>query len=442
MVSFATLILFLVTGIYPVEVMVDQSVAVVEIQLDGEVVGRLTDDPWRLEVDFGQPLQPHELVAVAKDAQGRELSRARQMVNLPRPPAEVALSLEKGSDGRYRSARAAWEVVGDREVDGVQALFDGSPLSVTGAGRIELPSYDPDVLHYLVVQVRFEGDVQAEAAVAVGGHFGESHTTEITSVAVELRNGHEELPAGSLDGWFRKNGRPLNVVAAENSPAGILLVLDRSSEAWRRVLGVKLGTRRAFVGPAKTRDGVRPDDAVHLMDTVPRLDDRHPDRGAWLFPVSQDLARYRRGRGITWTLTDPGFGDRNPGRPRPAQAVATAALHAAGLGRSRTVVLVVGSTVADYSLYDPDNVLRYLETLQVPFLLWTLGDEVDPSFASFAGKWDGATDISDPDGLFAAVDELRTLLDRQRIVWVEGRHLPQRIELSDDARQIIEFAGR
>lgn len=439
MVSFATLILALVTGVVPVEVLVDGPVASVEMRLDGDVVGRLHSEPWRLEVDFGDALQPHELVAVARDARGRELSRARQMVNLPRSPAEVTLSLQRGPDGRYRSARVSWEAVGDARVIETRALFDGSPLPLASPRRIELPPYDPGRPHHLVAQVRFAGNLQAEAAVAVGGRFGDTAHSEITSLAVELRDGHDELPAGSLVGWFRKRGRPLGLTAVDRPPTAILLVRDRSSEARLTVLSHELRRWHVRFGRGRTRDGVRRDDAVYLLDTVPRLADRGQRPTLWLFPLSPDLARYRRHRGVTRVLSELRFRERNAGAPRPAQAVATAGVRAAGLGRPRVVVLVVGPTAVDSSLYGPDIVLEYLETLQVPFRLWFVGDE--PA-ASLAEAWGEAVSITDTDDLRAALADLRTLLDRQRIVWVEGKHLPQEIELSAPAKEVIRFAGR
>lgn len=439
MVSFATLILTLVAGVHPVEVMVDRSVDVVEIRLDGEVVGHLAGEPWRLEVDFGDTLQPHELVAVARDAGGRELSRARQMVNLPRRRAEMTLSLDKGPDGRYRTARAAWESVEDLEVEELRALFDGSPVEVAPSGHIQLPSYDPDVLHHLVAQVRFEGDLQAESAVSLGGRYGETSYTELTSIAVELREGYDELPpARSLGGWFRLRGHALTVMAVDRPPASVLLVRDRSAEAHLPLLAGRMKDRKKALRGAGVRDGLKRDDTVHLVDTVPTVENRDRDQDTWLFPMSPDLARYRRGRGVVSTLTTLKLGGRRPGKPRLGHAVATTALQAASLGSPRAVVLVLGPTAADDGFHHPRNVLGYLETLQVPFFLWSVGGGDSP----LTQEWGGATDISYPDNLLAALGELRAVLDRQRIIWVEGQHLPQQIELSASAQDHVELAGR
>jgi len=94
MVTFLTLFLWLMTGVHQVEVSVDSSVVSVEIVLDGRKVGVATAPTWSFDCDFGEKPRPHELVAVAFDADGIETGRARQFVNLPRPDAEVEIVLE------------------------------------------------------------------------------------------------------------------------------------------------------------------------------------------------------------------------------------------------------------------------------------------------------------------------------------------------------------
>ena len=40
-------------------------------------------------------LAPHELTAVARDAEGRELARDTQLVNVPRPQAEIGVMFRR-----------------------------------------------------------------------------------------------------------------------------------------------------------------------------------------------------------------------------------------------------------------------------------------------------------------------------------------------------------
>ena len=53
MIEFATLFLSLVTGIHPVEVVVTDPVVSVEIVLDGQTVGVIEGEPWRINCNFG-----------------------------------------------------------------------------------------------------------------------------------------------------------------------------------------------------------------------------------------------------------------------------------------------------------------------------------------------------------------------------------------------------
>lgn len=45
--------------------------------------------PWSAQVDFGPELTPQALVVIGFDANGVEIARASQSLNLPRPVAEV-----------------------------------------------------------------------------------------------------------------------------------------------------------------------------------------------------------------------------------------------------------------------------------------------------------------------------------------------------------------
>jgi hypothetical protein len=122
----------------------------------------------------------------------------------------------------------------------------------------------------------------------------------------------------------------------------------------------------------------------------------------------------------------------NTERPRRfADAVALAGLRAFGGYSRRAVVLVLGSDVSDESLYKPGAVRRYLELLRVPLFVWSLAPPEKRSRA-FA-DWGEIADVSSMNGLEHAVDKLHDELEHQSIVWLEGRHLPQDIELTGAA---------
>jgi hypothetical protein len=132
--------------------------------------------------------------------------------------------------------------------------------------------------------------------------------------------------------------------------------------------------------------------------------------------------------GPPWTLLlSFGVESAVPGPDRLADAVAVAGLKAAELGHRRAVVLLLGAAPGD----DPSQITRpqarrYLERLRVPFEVWSLGGED-------AGPWGRARDVSTLNKLALAVRALARDLDRQRIVWVDGVHLPQEIALAPRA---------
>ena len=132
MIAFLTVFLGLMHGVRPVQVVFGESVASVAFQLDGESVGRLEGPPWELDVDFGTEILPHELVVRAWNGRGEEVGVARQWINLPRPPAEVDVVLERGPDGRVLSARWTWETILGVQPKHVVVTFDRKPLPLDG----------------------------------------------------------------------------------------------------------------------------------------------------------------------------------------------------------------------------------------------------------------------------------------------------------------------
>ncbi len=110
--------------------------------------------------------------------------------------------------------------------------------------------------------------------------------------------------------------------------------------------------------------------------------------------------------------------------PMYADAVAVAGLNAFESFGRRAVLLVLGRSAEDASTYKPAVVRRYLGLMRVPLFVWTLEDT--PPERS---PWGEVSAVGTRGGLRAAYGRLRDALDEQRILWVEGRHLPQEIAL-------------
>jgi hypothetical protein len=419
MIAFASFFLGLMVGVRPVTVVVAKPVAAVAIELDGSPVGRLAGNPWTLEVDFGAEFEPHELVARAFDEKGEEVGLARQWINLPRPPAEVEIVLERDGTGRAVAARLSWESILGVRPNRTTVTFDGRPLSVAEK-RVVLPAYDPQATHVLTAVLDYPSGVRSRSDVVLGGGSAGDARSELTAVPV-LVSGLRPPGVDALRGRFRRKEQVLSVAAVEHGAAEVVVVRDLSSVQAQRAL------RRSFPGFIEfpvDRTALDGEDRLQIVWPVAR---RIVDAGRAneLFETSREFAG--KAASFRFALTQVDYPSSSDSPRRFADAVAVAGLRACGSYSRRAIVLVLGSSDRDESLYQAGPVRRYLARLHVPLYVWSLVTPVPPS----AAAWGEAEDISSLPGLERAVERLRRYLERQSIVWLEGRHLPQDISLAD-----------
>ena len=95
-IVFLSLFLGIVAGRTTVTLQVSGPVKTVRMLVGGRQAAVLTQPPWRATVDLGTELTPRELTAVGFDANGDEIARATQVLNLPRPVAEFDIMIDKG----------------------------------------------------------------------------------------------------------------------------------------------------------------------------------------------------------------------------------------------------------------------------------------------------------------------------------------------------------
>ena len=227
MVTFLTLFLGLTTGIRPVEVAVGPGVAAVELRLDGRAVATLAQPPWRTPVDLGLEPEPHELLAIGRNAAGVEVVRARQMVNMSRPPAEAVLLLLPGSGGRTRRARLTWQSALGMPPERIAVTFDGQPVPLEPSREIALPDYVPEQVHFLRAELDFPDNLVASAEIIFGGHDVDEARAELTGIPVALHR-------AAADG--RRPGRrfPRRRQAGAASPPSRRVPARSSSSATRK----------------------------------------------------------------------------------------------------------------------------------------------------------------------------------------------------------------
>ena len=427
MITFAFLFLGLILGPHDVELLVEGNIAEVHVLLDGESVGELTEEPWRIECDFGPQLEPHTLVAVGYDAAGDEIARAVQRINLPRERAEAALLLEGADPAVPEWVRLVWQHMEYQAAERIEFRFDGKKIPTTN-DRAQLPRFDPAQLHSLEASIHFPDGVRYQSELTIGGQTMFGAETEITGLVMVGSN--RDLPdLKTLEGRFRSRGEPVRVVGVERSPARVAMVVDQTAVPALRKLGEygsALTNRRTALRPGE--------ELVFLFPEVRKVETKGvPSR---LFSITQDFTS-QHGSSIPSILTRiaPPDSEPSPYR-RVSDAVAVAGIEAAKGNRPRAVVLVLGTETEETSAFTIDEVRRFLAQLEVPLFVWWTGPRQAETTTenrrrlSQQTPWGKATDISSFTRMVAATTELREDLDRQMTVWIEGSYLPNEIELA------------
>lgn len=449
MITFVTLFLGLFLGTQPVELRVDEGVAAVELVLDGESLGRLEGPPWSGQLDLGQELTPHHLEGIAFDEDGRELSRAKRWINLPRPPAEVSLFLETAEDG-IRTVRIFWESVLGTQPEALRMELDGQPLPEADLSGAVLPSLDEGTIHFVRAEVDFPDNVSTSAELVFGGGFQDAVDTDLTAVPIEtggalsaralqgrlVRAGRASV--GSSEHSSTRAGEPLSVVAVEEGGIDLVFVPDAGAISRLRNLALEWESHSSVRTTYRTSQVVSQNEEIRRTLPLPK---KQRVRFLWPFP------QIRRGEGgIPFNLfvSTPELTNEDGGlvwlmsRTQPpgglsrdthlGTAVAVAGSVAAARNRRRAVVVLWTGGSGDRSPLPPETVRRYLADLRVPLHVWTL--EEDAGASPWGEEPEEAFNLVKLDRSFRRLN--RTLED-QRIAWVSGTHLPQRIRLAAES---------
>jgi len=396
-------------------------IAQIELLLDGGAVATLDSPPWVAPIDLGPQLAPHELVARALDEKGAELARARQWINMPRPPAEAKILLERDASGRVKAATIAWQNLLGEEPSKITVSFDGRPVAIDAFRRVVLPPYAPEVSHILTVELEYESGMSSRDDLAIAGGAGEEAKSELTAVPVRRPPGKGKLEPSAFEGVLRSAGKPLRVATAEEGGAVLWIVRDESAlETYRKLRGAGGDTFGRLFAPAALP--LKKDDSVRFLWPRPRgLGGAGPPTA--LFPSSQVFTR--SDGGLAFLIERIANTEPAGLFPMYADAVAVAGLNAFESFSRRAVLLVLGGQAPDLSTYRPNVVRRYLELLRVPLFVWSLDAEAPQD-----SPWGVVDAIGTGRGMRAAYERLRGTLDSQAIVWVEGRLLPQEIEIA------------
>ena len=210
------------------------------------------------------------------------------------------------------------------------------------------------------------------------------------------------------------------VVAGEKGIAEVVFVRDLAAKRDLREMAQKAAS--------SGQHWLKKDQKARLMWATPQLVDQG-EEVLTLFPTSQDTEPRDA---LFPYLVYGAWPPMSLEAQQLTDAVAVAAMAASQRNQRRAVVVILGPPERDGSRLAPEQVRHYLQSLRVPLEVWTTapGDwRLVPDHG-----WGELEDVSSFYKLGKAVRQLRRDLERQRIVWLDGVHLPQSIRQVGDAR--------
>ncbi len=412
---FLTFLLGLTTGKATVSLQADASIASIRLELGGRAAATMNRAPWTAEVDFGPELIPQRLVAIGYDADGKEVARTSQDVNLPRGAAEVEI-LVKNEDGR--PARAELVTRSRKHIEPSQGKLslDEVPLPLGADFSANLPKVDWSHPHVLSAEMTFRDGEVARGETVLAGGLGQNVSSDLTPVLV-TKKGRNDVP--SLEGCFVLDGAPVRASVVEQTNPLVIFVKDPAPEL-PPLRGS--GTAMWWLSTLEREYRLDPDTSARILWATPERYAAHGEPTYSLFSPTIDFSSTQFG--VAWLLTrtlKP-----SPDGPRQfADAVGVAGLAAYQSGRRRAVILLLDEETPDLSLNSPATISRYLERLGVPLFVWSIG-KTRPR------GWGSVVDITSRYNLTTAVDAVKSALSKQSIVWVAADPLASlRIEGND-----------
>jgi hypothetical protein len=420
-IVFLTLYLGLTSGLQPFDFQVGRDVRSVRVLVDGRESAVVNAPPWRTLIDLGPAFEPREVIAVAYDRDGDEVGRTAQLINLPRPAAEVNIELQKDQDGI--SAALRWEnVYGAQPVRNTISV-DGKSLHVNAQLHARLPALDANKPHIINAEMHFADGVVARREVVIAGEaISDSISSELTPIVVT-----ESRKTVSVDGCFSAHGNPLRARTAE-TVVEVAFVREPNVNEFANTLDPDRVVRngwRSLPRPSHQL-ALDPGTTMHYMWPIVRRIEAPGHVASNIFDMSDDISSRALGLPGFLILAFDANAENHPleivepgSQRRFADAVAVAAVNAVAAAHRRAVVLVVDCTFDlehDNSSAEPAAVRRYLESIGVPLFVWSVsGPRPD-----LETEWGDIDDISTPNQLRLAVERLRSTLASQRVVWISS----------------------
>ena len=422
----------LLIGLFPVIVDLGGSAQPAELLLDGKPACTISARAPACTVDLGPDPFIHRLELVRRDRAGRVAESVVRWVNKPGVEAEIHASGRCEKKTRSCDFTITWAHPGKLDPSALTVALDGLTVSRTATSTIRVPfpgEYAPQVV---TADAVFPDGRRASFTRLLQGAYPERVEASLQAVPIVVAPGiRDEDLAASL----KEAGWPVRAV--ELGEFEVDFVIEPGALESRSAFGLSQQSM-----PLEDAEEIR---AIVASDTITAFtlleatgmpanpapgSSKAPGNVPGLSEYGSRAAAPARRPLSSWIRGLFQAPSSVPAMRRllTSDAVAAAGYHLGGSPRRRAVVLIAGSTRPDESTFSPEQARSYLGQTLVPLFVWRAN-------LGLAQEW--------PEGALLQkfgpnIATLKLELDRQRIVWLEGRvdlrsfnpRLPRGVEIA------------
>ena len=378
----------LLIGLLPIAVDLGETRAPAHLLLDSRPVCEVTVRSPGCTVDLGPDPRVHLLELVRTDAVGHVTERVHRWIN--RPGIEPEVLAAGGCDEKRHDCEFDVTWAHPRKLDPkrIALQLDGATVWQGPGHHARVPRGTAPLPQVVAVEAEFPDGTRAIYTRALYSSYPEEAQASLLAVPI-LPEGNA-MPNEALTAGLKAAGIPVRAVE-ETEPEVTFVMARKAFDAIPGVLPRAMA-EQVHMPVLSAAEGSTAFDTIRVL---------FPDES--LQSLEIPLGRL----GTVRTLTGSQFS-------RYADAVAAAGYSLGGTPRRRAVVLVLsGFDRPNVSSFAPVQAQAYLAEVMVPLIVWRVGNVQ-------ASEWPEGPRLETMANVQAALRAVRSEIDRQRIVWLEG----------------------
>jgi photosystem II stability/assembly factor-like uncharacterized protein len=405
----------LLIGLFPVIVDLGGRPEPAELLLDGRPACTISARAPACTVDLGPDPVIHLLELVRKDKSGHVTESVRRWVNKPGVEAEVHATGRCEGKTSACEFKVAWAHPARVDPVSLTVALDGVTVSRVVEPTVTVRFPRGSTPQVVTADATFPDGRRATFTSLLQGSYPEHAEASLQAIPIVVAS---DVPDEQLAASLKEAGWPVRAV--EQGGFEVDFVVEPGALESRSSFGLSGANL-----PLQSAEGMRiivANDTITAFDAIraeihapnPKSRTSSPKGVPGVAGLGDLAIDQTRGRAEGSWVRKLFLAPRNvpvTKRLRTSDAVAVAGYDLGGSPRRRAIVLIAGSALEDQSTFSAAQAQAYLEQTLVPLFVWR------PDTRLALGWPDGANLVS----LGANVSSLRSALDRQRIVWLEGR---------------------